>query len=251
VTISAPVPVRSRWLAATIERIERRTPRIVSLFFRVPLGPYVAGQHVDIRLTAPDGYQAQRSYSIASAPGSDLLELAIERLEEGEVSPYFHEVAAVGDTIEMRGPLGGHFVWRPADGGPLLLLGGGSGVVPLVAMARDRGTAAPDVPALLVASARIWDELLYRDELIAAALAQPQLTVTCTTTREPPRRPQDYGRRLDRALLAEILARWGHAPRHVYVCGANAFVDAVADGLIAEGVPIPIIRTERYGGAVT
>lgn len=248
--MTAPVPIRSRWLEATIERIERRTPRIVSLFFRAPIGPHVAGQHVDVRLTAPDGYQAQRSYSIASAPGSDLLELAIERLDDGEVSPYFHDVASVGDTIALRGPLGGHFVWRAGDGGPLLLIGGGSGVVPLMAMARDRAAAAPETPALLVASGRTWDELLFRDELIAAAGREPSLAVFRTTTREPPRRPDDFGRRLDAALLAEMLARWGLTPRHVFVCGSNAFVEAVTGGLIAAGLPTSIIRTERYGGAI-
>lgn len=248
--MTVPVPIRSRWLGATVERIERRTPRIISLFLRAPIGPHVAGQHVDIRLTAPDGYQAQRSYSIASAPGSDLLELAIERLDDGEVSPYFHDVAAAGDTIELRGPLGGHFVWRAEDGGPLLLVGGGSGVVPLMAMARYRAAAAPDIPALVIASGRTWDELLFRDALIDAAAREPNLAVVRTTTREAPRRPDDFGRRLDAALLAEILARWGRTPSHVFVCGSNAFVDAVAEGLIAAGVPTPTIRTERYGGAI-
>lgn len=250
-TAAAPIPIRSRWLSATIERIERRTPRILSFFFRVPLGRYVAGQHVDIRLTAPDGYRAQRSYSIASAPGSDLLELAIERLEDGEVSPYFHDVAAVGDVIEMRGPLGGHFVWRTGDGGPVLLIGGGSGVVPLASIVRERAATAPEVPALLVTSARTWDELLYRDEMTAAAADQPGLTVVRVTTREPPRGPGDFGRRLDPALLARIVDDWGLTPRRVYVCGSNVFVEAVTTGLIASGISPDLIRTERYGGSAT
>ena len=143
-----------RWQQAAIERIVRQTPRVVSVFLRTALGPHAAGQHVDIRLTAPDGYEAQRSYSIASAPGAPEIELAIERLEEGEVSPYFHEIARPGDTFEVRGPIGGHFVWRAQDGGPLLLIGGGSGVVPLMAIARHRANTAPSTQTLLAYSAR-------------------------------------------------------------------------------------------------
>jgi len=140
----------SRWQEAVIERVVHQTPRVTSIFLRAALGPYEAGQHVDVRLTAPDGYQAERSYSIASAPGADRIELAIERLEGGEVSPYFHEVARPGDTFEIRGPIGSHFVWRSSDGGPLLLIGGGSGVVPLMAMVRYRATAGWDTMTLLV-----------------------------------------------------------------------------------------------------
>ncbi|TIS97147.1 FAD-binding oxidoreductase, partial [Mesorhizobium sp.] len=159
---------QSPWQTVTIRRIEKRTPRVTSFFLR-PSRPfaYRAGQHVDVRLTAPDGYQARRSYSIASAPESgETIELAIERLEDGEVSPFFHEVAAVDDEVELRGPLGGHFVWSDSDGGPLLLVGGGSGVVPLMAMIRHRAARKSAVPAALVFSSRIWDEVIFRDELI-------------------------------------------------------------------------------------
>src|SRR5206468_10076052 len=151
----------ARWHEAVIERIVHRTPRITSVFLRAPIGAHVAGQHVDVRLTAPDGYQAQRSYSIASAPGTEAIELAIERLEHGEVSPFFHEVARPGDTVEVRGPIGGHFVWRAEDGGPILLIAGGSGIVPLMAIARHRATAALETIALLVYSARTWEELVF------------------------------------------------------------------------------------------
>jgi ferredoxin-NADP reductase len=238
----------SRWHEATIQRIERRTPRIISVFLRVPLGPHVAGQHVDVRLTAPDGYQAQRSYSIASAPGSADIELAIERLDDGEVSPYFAEEARAGDTIEIRGPIGGHFVWRAEDGGPVLLVGGGSGVVPLMAIVRDWSTTQPRTPVLLLHSARTWDDLVFRDELLDIAARERELTFIAVTTRGPRHRPDDFDRRLDRSLLRDAMTRWGKAPRIVYVCGSNDFVEAVANSLVEESVPAANIRTERYGG---
>jgi len=155
------------WQQAAIERIVVQTPRVKSFFLRTPIERHVAGQHLDVRLTAEDGYHAQRAYSIASAPG-DAIELAIEELAEGEVSPYFHEVAQPGDTFEVRGPLGGHFVWNASDGGPVLLVGGGSGVAPLMAMARERNRAAPRVPMLLVYSSRTWEDVIFRDELVGA-----------------------------------------------------------------------------------
>jgi ferredoxin-NADP reductase len=244
--VSAGTPLR--WKEAVIERVLHQTPRVTSVFLRSALGPYQAGQHVDVRLTAPDGYQAERSYSIASAPGDERIELAIERLERGEVSPYFDEVATPGDTIEIRGPIGGHFVWRSADGGPLLLIGGGSGVVPLMAMVRYRAMAALETPALLVYSSRTWEELIFRDELVTERANEPNLELVLTTTREPRHRPHDFDRRLDRSLLREILARWSQAPRHVYVCGSNAFVEAVTGALVQEALPPRIIRAERYGG---
>ncbi|RWH47958.1 MAG: oxidoreductase, partial [Mesorhizobium sp.] len=154
---------QSPWQTVTIRRIEKRTPRVTS-FFLEPSRPfaYRAGQHVDVRLTAPDGYQARRSYSIASGPeAGEMIELAIERLDDGEVSPFFHDIAAVGDEVELRGPLGGHFVWYDGDGGPLLLVGGGSGVVPLMAMIRHRAARRSAVPVALVFSARVWDEVIF------------------------------------------------------------------------------------------
>jgi ferredoxin-NADP reductase len=238
----------TRWQQAVIERIEPRTPRVISVFLRVRLGPRVAGQHVDVRLTAPDGYLAERSYSIASAPGTEDIELAVERLDDGEVSPFFHEVARPGDTIEIRGPIGGHFVWRAADGGPILLIAGGSGVVPLMSIVRDWSTAAPRTSVLLVYSARTWEELVFRDELIDIEAREPSLTFIATTTRGPKHRPQDLDRRLDRSLLRELLTRWGRAVRDTYVCGSNAFVEAVTTSLVLETGSPASIRTERYGG---
>jgi ferredoxin-NADP reductase len=247
-TVDVSPAAPSRWQEAVIERIVPRTPRVISVFLRVRLDPYAAGQHVDVRLTASDGYQAQRSYSIASAPGTADIELAIERLEDGEVSPFFHEVARPGDTIEVRGPIGGHFVWRAEDGGPILLIAGGSGVVPLMAIVRDWSTRQPKTPVLLLYSARTWEELVFRDELLNTQAREPNFTFIATTTRGPRHRPDDFDRRLDRSLLRDVLTRWGRAARDVYVCGSNAFVEAVTKSLVLEAVPPASIRTERYGG---
>jgi ferredoxin-NADP reductase len=247
VTARAP----RRWQEARIARIAPLTPRIVQVELEAPIPAHRAGQHLDVRLTAPDGYQAQRSYSICSAPGAPRVALAIERLEDGEVSPYFHEVAEPGDTFEVRGPIGGHFVWREQDGGPLLLVAGGSGIAPLVAIARHRAATARGLPTLLVYSARTWDDLAFRDELIAMEADDPAFRIAITTTRGPKVREQDHERRLDRALTAELLAGWGGTPRHVYVCGSNGFVEAATAGLLALGVPPSHIRTERFGEAGT
>jgi ferredoxin-NADP reductase len=237
-----------RWREAVIERIAVDTPRVVSVFLP-SLVAHQAGQHVDVRLTAPDGYQAQRSYSIASAPGAPGIELAIERLADGEVSPWFHDVAQRGDAIELRGPIGGHFIWDRDDGGPLLLVGGGSGIVPLMSIARHRAIVAPAIPALLVYSSRTWDDIIYRDELIDMQRRDAAFGLVLTTTREPRRRAGDFDRRVDGDLLRERLAQWGQAPRHVYVCGSNAFVESVTSSLVHAGMPAARIRAERYGGA--
>ncbi|MET0283663.1 MAG: FAD-binding oxidoreductase [Polyangiales bacterium] len=228
---------------ASLERIEALTPRISSFFFKVPWSTHLAGQHVDVQLTAPDGYTAQRAYSIASAPGAPLLELAIERLDAGEVSSFFHEAAEVGDKIELRGPLGGHFVWR-GDAQPLLLIAGGSGIAPLIAIARHRAQTMPDTPCLLVYSAQTWDDLAYRDELLAS-----NASVRLVTTRGPKQRDQDLDRRLDREALASLLGAWQHTPASSYVCGSTPFVEAVTGALLDLGLPPGSVRAERYGGA--
>ena len=235
------------WQQAAIERIVVRTPRVKSFLLRTPIERHVAGQHLDVRLTAADGYQAQRAYSIASAPG-EAIELAIEELAEGEVSPYFHEVAQAGDTFEVRGPLGGHFVWDAHDGGPVLLVGGGSGVAPLMSMVRERNRAAPRVPMLLVYSSRTWEDVIFRDELVGAHALRNGFDLVLATTRGPRGRTGDFERRLDAPLVASILAAWGHAPRIAYVCGADAFVEAIAKALVAQGLAPQTVRTERYGG---
>lgn len=241
--------VQSPWQTAGIVRIEKRTPRVTSFFFR-PSRPfaYRAGQHVDVRLTAPDGYQARRSYSIASAPETvGAIELAIEKLDDGEVSPFFHEVAAIGDEIELRGPLGGHFVWPEDESGPLVLVGGGSGVVPLMSMARHRAARNSTVPVVLVFSARIWDEVIFRDELIGLDDRRDGFDLVLTLTREAARRTADYARRVDVAMMAQAMARLPEPPGLAFVCGSNAFVSVAAQALIDAGVAAGNIRTERYG----
>ncbi|HEX8416612.1 MAG TPA: FAD-binding oxidoreductase [Methylobacterium sp.] len=237
-----PDPRPLPWLPATILAIAPVTPRVKSFRLRVAFDrPARAGQHVNLRLTAPDGYQAQRSYSIASAPDdSGSIELMIEGLSEGEVSAFFDGVAAVGDRIELRGPIGGSFVWDAADGGPLLLVGGGSGVVPLLAMLRHRAAVAPGVKALLVYSVRDASEAIARDELIARARDEPGFDLMLNLTR-------DGGRRLDAALVGEALERLG-LPGRAYLCGSNGFVGAASELLLDAGLAPGTIRTERFGG---
>ena len=244
----SPVTAPSRWQEAVIESVVARTPRVVSVFLRAPLARPSAGQHIDVRLTAPDGYSAQRSYSIASAPESNTLELAVERLDDGEVSPYFHEVARAGDTIEVRGPIGGHFVWHVKDGGPVLLVAGGSGVAPLMAMVRHRRLAASATDMLLAYSARAWGDIIYRDELLDLAARDAQFRLVLATTREARHREDDFDRRLDAAALADVMKCWGKKPRSVYVCGSTAFVESVAGDLVQSGIAPPLVRTERFGG---
>lgn len=235
-----------RWQRATIVRIEDRVPGVRSFFLKLDsLFKFLAGQHVNVRLTAADGYQVERSYSIASAPGQkETLELVIERLENGEVSPYFHDIAAVGDDIELRGPIGGYFVWSATDGGPVLLVGGGSGVVPLMSMIRDRGMLKFKIKMQLLLSARTWKDLIFRDEL----LALKDLDFVIALTRDKARRIGDYARRVDSSMMADVLKRSDSRPRHVFICGSNPFVESAGQGLIDAGLPAGIIRTERYGG---
>lgn len=239
----------ARWQSAVVTGIVQQTPTIKSFFFDLerPM-PFIAGQHVDVRLTAPDGYRAMRSYSIASSPKTvDTIELAIELLQTGEVSPFFHDTVLVGDTIDIRGPLGGHFIWSVDDGGPLLLAGGGSGLVPLMSMLRYRLDFEAHVPTILVLSARTWDDVLFRDELLEMERRNDGFTLILTLTREAPRRAGDFGRRVDMMLMSDATRRLPVAPRFVFVCGANLFVNAVADGAIAAGIDPTTIRTERYG----
>ncbi len=238
-----------RWQLATVTRIIEQTPRIKSFFIALaePFA-YRAGQHVDVRLTAPDGYRAQRSYSIASAPdGTAVIELAIERLADGEVSPFFHDVVAVGDPIELRGPLGGYFFW-PAEGTqPILLAGGGSGIVPLMSMLRHRHAVADRRPVALIYSTRTMSDAVFAAELIELASGDETFVLALTLTREQPARPGDYNRRVDGPMIAEVLARLPAVPSDAFVCGSNAFVNAAADGALHAGLPAAAIKTERYG----
>jgi ferredoxin-NADP reductase len=249
-SVSPATDRRIRWQQAKITAIVSQSQRIKSFFF-APSEPFAfrAGQHVDVRLTAPDGYQAQRSYSIASAPESDgKFELAIERLEDGEVSPFFHDAAEVGDDIELRGPIGGHFIWSASEEGPILLLGGGSGVVPLVSMVRHRAARGSTIPMLLLYSARTWKELAFRDELMTLDAAGDGFQFFVALTREAGRRAKDFSRRIDAQLASELLASLPALPGRVFVCGSNPFVEAATRSVIEAGINPAIVRTERYGG---
>lgn len=243
------------WRLATVAEVVSETPRTRTLVLEIPGWPgHRAGQHVDVRLTAEDGYQAQRSYSIASPPEDPRVALTIERLEDGEVSPYLTEELRVGDQLELRGPIGGHFVWGVAIGGPLLLVGGGSGIVPLMAMLRHRaaalGRADADarhqVPARLLYSSRRWDDVIYRDELPRLVEGDPTLEITLTLTREPPQAWTGFSRRIDRMMLAEVA--WPPAERpHVFVCGGTLLVESVAAALVELGHDPARVKTERFG----
>jgi ferredoxin-NADP reductase len=239
-----------QWQEAAIEQIERQTEGVKSFFLRPRIWrSFRAGQHLDIRLTAPDGYQAQRSYSVASAPELEgFYELVIERLDDGEVSPFLHDVAEVGDTIEVRGPFGGHFAWGQEDGGPLLLIGGGSGVAPLLSILRHRAVVGSEVPVVLLYAARSWDDVIFREELIARDTAEGAFTLVLSLSRDTARRPQDFGRRVDVRLLEDTLTRLGAAPRLTFACGSNPFVEAVTSHLLDLGLNPTTIRTERFGG---
>jgi len=209
--------------------------------------PHRAGQHVDVRLTAPDGYQAERSYSIASPPEqTGVVGLTVERIEDGEVSSYFDEVLAVGDQVEMRGPIGGYFTWEASQGGPLFLVGGGSGVVPLMAMLRHRKAAASRVPARLLYSVRSPQDVIYREELERLAGTGDGLEVLYTYTRSAPPGWSGYTRRIDAQMLAETLGPLGAAPR-VYICGPTPLVENAANCMVELGLPATQIRTERFG----
>jgi ferredoxin-NADP reductase len=222
------------------------TPRVKTLVLDVPDWPgHRAGQHLDVRLTAEDGYQAQRSYSIASAPDGPLA-ITVERLDDGEVSPYLVDVAREGDRFEVRGPIGGYFVWDGDDERPLLLVAGGSGVVPLTAMLRHRAAIDSAAPARLLVSSRTLEDIIYREELDALAARSEGLEVFHTLTRAQPSRWTGYSRRIDRGLLQEVA--WpADADAHVFVCGPTRFVDAAADGLVGLGYDPQRVRTERFG----
>jgi ferredoxin-NADP reductase len=236
---------RLNWLQAEVADTVAETPRTKTIGFDVPGWPgHRAGQHVDVRLTAEDGYQAERSYSIASAPDGTHIELTVERLDDGEVSPYLTDALREGDRIELRGPVGGYFVWEPALGGPVLLVGGGSGVVPLMAMIRDRAAAGSDAEMRLLFSSRSWEEVIYRDEL--ERLAGGGLTVVHTLTRSQPDGWSGYTRRVDEQMLDEVGPPPSERPL-VFVCGPTPFVEAVATALVQLGHEPNRIRTERFG----
>jgi ferredoxin-NADP reductase len=224
------------------------TERVRTIVLAVPDWPgHLAGQHVDVRLTADDGYQAQRSYSIATAPDDrDQLALTVERIPDGEVSPYLVDELAVGDQLEFRGPIGGYFVWDVAMGGPLLLVAGGSGICPLVAMIRHRAARNSRVPTRLLYSSRSIDDVIYRAELEALVLRRDGLEVFHTVTRSRPAGWAGYARRIDREMLAEV--GWHSDQRPLcFVCGPTPLVEVVAQALVELGNPPDRVKTERFG----
>jgi ferredoxin-NADP reductase len=241
--------VSSVWRVAELVGAMFETPTARTLRIRIPgLHGHIAGQHVDIRLTAPDGYQAVRSYSIASALPGDELELTVEELADGEVSPYLVRGIAVGDQLEVRGPVGGWFVWHPGDVGPVQLIGGGSGVVPLVSMARAHATAASPVEFRLLYSVRMPGTVYYQQELAMLAKdAAAPLGITYVYTRTVPANwPVPAGRLTAQTLAEHILPP--EASATFFICGATAFVESVSDWLVAAGYDPARIKTERYGG---
>jgi ferredoxin-NADP reductase len=232
-----PVEQRApgKWQVGTVTAIKQETPRVKSFVIELPMWmPHLPGQHYDVRLTAPDGYRTQRSYSIASSPLDEgQIELTIDRLEDGEVSPYFHDVVVEGDEVEVRGPFTSYFVWRGEA--PVLLVGGGSGVVPLMAMLRHRRRTMSELQMRLVYSVRSAEDVIYADELGNDAVL--------TFTRHPPMDWSGHVGRIDSGLLADAALD----PAIAFVCGSNGFVEAAADLLLESGLDPQQIRTERFG----
>jgi ferredoxin-NADP reductase len=242
----AAVLGRLSWTLGEVVELIDETPRVRSIILDVPEWPgHLPGQHVDIRLTAEDGYQAQRSYSIASAPEDKLLMLTVERLPDGEASAYLVGELRVGDKIELRGPIGGYFVWEASRGGPLFLAAGGSGIVPLMSMLRHRARV-DSVPARLVYSVRTWEDIIFREELEQLSTGTVGLAVFHTLTRTQPKGWKGYARRVDAQMLAETA--WEPATKPAsYVCGPTSFVEAVSRVLVLLGHDAKSIRTERFG----
>jgi ferredoxin-NADP reductase len=227
--------------------VRRETPNVKTVELDVPGWPgHLAGQHLDVRLTAEDGYQAQRSYSIASAPEDARVAITVERLADGEVSPYLVDELREHDRLELRGPIGGFFVWRASESEPLLLIAGGSGVVPLMAMVRHRAASGSSTPARLLYSSRTFEDVIYREELDRLGAAADGLTVAYTLTRSHPAAWTGYTRRLDAGMIADVAWPAADDPR-VFVCGPTSFVEAAAGLLVDHGYDSARIRTERFG----
>jgi ferredoxin-NADP reductase len=223
------------------------TPRVKSLVLDVPgWAGHRAGQHLDVRITAEDGYQTERSYSISSAPAEPQVTLTIERLGDGEVSPYLTDVLHPGDELEVRGPIGGWFTWRPEEGGPLLLVAGGSGIAPLMAMIRQRAAVRSPAPVCLLYSSRTYNEIIFREELDRSVAADEDLMVTYTLTHSQPPGWQGYIRRIDRAMLEAVAWAPEEHPM-IFVCGPTPLVESVATLCVGLGYSPERIKTERFG----
>ena len=238
---------RLAWQLAEVIGVVDETPRTRTIELDAPgWTGHLPGQHIDVRLTAEDGYQAQRSYSIATRPEGTRLAITVERIEDGEVSPYLAGELRPGDKLEFRGPIGGWFVWEPSRGGPLMLAAGGSGIVPLMAMIRERVASASSVSSRLRASARSWDDVIYRSELQEIERETTGIEVIHALTRSQPPDWAGYDRRVDREMLAEVA--WPTSDRPLcYVCGPTGFVETVASALVDLGHAPELIRTERFG----
>jgi len=246
----APAPARLEWQVAKVVDVHSETPRARTLVLDVPQWPgHRAGQHVDVRLVAEDGYEAQRSYSIESAPEDGHVALTVERIEGAEVSPYLCDVLQVGDGLELRGPIGGYFVWDIKQGGPLLLVAGGSGVVPLMAMLRHLAHAdaalRSNIPVHLLYSARTREDIIYRDELERLG-GEFGARISFTLTRETSRDWTGYRRRIDRPMLEEVGWAARERPR-AFVCGPTPLVESVGTQLVELGHEPSRVRTERFG----
>jgi ferredoxin-NADP reductase len=241
----SPPRARLAWRLVSVDDVRPETPRAKTLVLDVPEWPgHLPGQHVDVRLTAEDGYQAQRSYSISSAPGSDRLELTVELVDDGEVSPYLTEEARSGDQFELRGPIGGYFVWDGTPERPLFLVGGGSGLAPLMAMLRHHRDTKSALPAQLLLSVRALEDVLFRDEL-ESLRDSAGIQITLTRGQAPPGWTGFTGR-----VNGEMLAAAGPDPSAqpgVYVCGPTGFVEQVADLLVSRGHAPANVYTERFG----
>src|SRR6202163_4162830 len=238
---------RLTWQLGEVAELMQETPRVSSLTVDVPDWPgHLAGQHVDVRLTAEDGYQAQRSYSIASPPEDPRVTLTVERLDDGEVSPYLAGELRVGDKLELRGPIGGYFVWEASMGGPLLLVAGGSGIVPLMAMLRHRATVGSTVATRLLYSSRSFEDIIYRDELERLVRNTTMLEVVYILTRMQPPGWTGYARRIDIEMLREVA--WPAEQRPLaFICGPTPFVETAAASLVTLGHEPARIKTERFG----
>jgi ferredoxin-NADP reductase len=230
-----------------VAAVTPETPKVATLQLEVPGWPgHLAGQHLDVRLTADDGYQAQRSYSIASAPEHEQVAITVEKLPDGEVSPYLVDELRPGDKLELRGPIGGFFVWRATDSQPVLLIAGGSGVVPLMAMIRHRAARMSSTPVRLLYSSRAFEDVIYREELDRLAAANDGLSVAHTLTRSQPSGWKGYARRVDAGMIADVAWPAADDPC-VFICGPTSFVEAAAQLLVDHGYDPAWIKTERFG----
>jgi ferredoxin-NADP reductase len=241
-------PARLPWRVATVAAAKPESVRAKAILFDVPGWPgHLAGQHLDVRLTSEDGYQAQRSYSISSAPDHRAqLEITVERVDDGEVSPFLLDELRLGDQIELRGPIGGYFTWMPNDGGPVLLVAGGSGVAPLMSIIRQRFLEGSNVPMRLLYSSRAWDEVIYRDELTQLSARNDGFELVQTLTRRQPPGWTGYARRIDREMLQEVAYPVEQTPL-AYVCGPTALVESAANLLVELGYAPERVKTERFG----